>query len=72
MNSKIFSFRPRSNVFDLFDSIPNKVIEWREKWLYIECATGSPIPPTVMNLEVWLPVGKRPITQITTRNFLTS
>lgn len=52
--------RPHLNVVTLFDSIPNKVLECREKWLYVECSTGFPFPPQVMNLGAWLPVGKRP------------
>lgn len=61
MNNRIFSLRPRPNVVTLFDAIPNKVLDWREKWLYVECNTGFPFPPLVMNLEAWHPVGKRPV-----------
>lgn len=60
MNNKIFSLRPRPNVVTLFDAIPNKVLAWREKWLYVECNTGFPFSALIMNLEAWCPVGKRP------------
>lgn len=60
MNNKKFSLRPRSNVVTLFDAIPSKVLDWREKWLYVECRTDFPFPPLVMNLEAWRPVGWKP------------
>lgn len=51
MNNKTFFVRPRSNVVTLFDSIPSKVLDWREKCLYVECHTSFPFPPLVMNLD---------------------
>lgn len=60
MNNKTFSLRPRPNIVTLFDSIPNKVLEWRERWLYVECTTRFPFPPLVNSLEAWRQVGKNP------------
>lgn len=60
MNNQTFSLRPRSNIVTLFDSIPSKVFEWREKWLYVKCTTGLLFPPLVRNLEAWRCVGKKP------------
>lgn len=59
MNNRTFSLRPRPNVVTLFDAIPNKVLDWREKWLYVECNSGFPFPPIMMNLEAWHPIGKQ-------------
>lgn len=70
MNNKTFSLRPRPNMVTLFDAIPNKVLDWREKWLYVECNTGFPFPPLVINLEAWRPVGKRPVYSEEDRRFL--
>lgn len=62
--------RPQANVVTLFDSIPNKVLEWREKWLYVECTHGFSFPPLVRNLEAWRPVGKKPNYSEYDRKFL--
>lgn len=70
MNNKTFSLRPRPNIITLFDDIPNKVIDWREKWLYVECRSGFPFPPLTMNLEAWRPVGKRPVYSEDDKKFL--
>lgn len=69
MNNKTFSIWPRSNIVTLFDAIPSNVLEWREKWLYVECRTGFPFPTLVMNLEASCLVDKNPITLLTTVSF---
>lgn len=60
MTDKTFSVRPCPTVVALFDAIPNKVPEWREKWLCIESSTEFPFPLLVWSLEAWKPVGKNP------------
>lgn len=59
MNKKTFSLRPHPNMVTLLDPIPNKVLDWREKWLYVECNTRFPFSPLVKSFEAWRPVGKR-------------
>lgn len=60
MNSKTISLRPRPNVVTLFDSIFNKMLEWRERWLCVKCTIGFSFPPLANSLEAWRPVGKKP------------
>lgn len=56
MNNLTLSLRPRPSQVTLFDPPPNKVSQWRERWICIESRLGFPFLPKCKALRTWDPI----------------
>lgn len=59
MNNLTLSLRPRKNIVTLFESAPNKISSWRERWVCIESNLGFPFYPKRKSLLLLSKVYKR-------------
>lgn len=70
MNNLTLSLRPRPSVVTLLEPPPNKLGQWRDKWICVESRTGFPFYPKCKALRTWSPVKKNTRYSDSDRKFL--